>query len=70
MPRYTANEFERVLAYVREQRAAWAQEICVGKAQSFEDYQRRVGYIKAMDDVEAYMAKVTGTEENHGETDA
>ena len=69
MPRYTASEFERILTFVRERRADRAQQVTIGRPKTWDEYQRDIAYIKAMDDVESEMARITGTEENPTEKD-
>lgn len=70
MPLYTASEFQRVLDFVRKSRAARAELVVIGRPKTWDEYQRDIAYIRAMDDVESEMAKITGTEESPTEKDA
>ncbi len=69
MPRYTASEFQRLRDYALKRRAETAERICIGSCKSWDDYIRDVAYIKAMDDLESEMARITGTQENQDEKD-
>jgi hypothetical protein len=48
-----------VLDFVREKRVEYAQNLALGKMQSFEEYRHSCGYIKALDDVESHIAEQT-----------
>lgn len=61
MPRYGASEFERLLKFVRELRADEAQAVAIGKPKTWDEFCRSVGRIKALDDVESEMSRITGT---------
>lgn len=68
MPRYTASEFERILVFVRKERAQEAEKLCIGTPKTWEAYREAVTRIQTFDAIESEMAKITGTA-NTGEED-
>lgn len=69
MPLHTATEFQRILAFVRKRRAESAEGVCIGKTKTWDDYRHETGYIKALDEVETEMRKITGSPEASDERD-
>ena len=67
MARFGADEFTRLLEFVRATRVDRAQDLAIGKWQNESDARTLVGWIRALDAVESEMAKITGSSQTFGE---
>lgn len=67
MPRFGADEFTRLLDFVRATRVDRAQDLAIGKWQTESEARTLVGWIRALDAVESEMAKLTGSTQTYGE---
>lgn len=60
MPRYTGDEFSRFVGWLRKRRIDVVQDMAQGAAQDYAGYKDLVGYVRALDDIETELNRLTG----------
>jgi len=61
MPRYFADEFNRLQATLLERRALRAGDIADGRCKTFEDYKHEIGYVGGLDFALQELKRITGS---------